>query len=278
MFQPTLGSLPELNLNIVKLWIPLVLLFVTMLMSSLLALMYVSVPTLIVIRNLTTLCVAILEYFFLSNKIDGFSTASLLGMLLGAMLYSKHDLTFSIRGYALLGVNIVGTSSYQIYMKKLIRLPIFENMGSIGMSYYNNFISLPVLVICAGTMGEFSNFDLKKILQIQLIGLILFSGIIGFSLSVSAFALNKLISATSMMVANNANKFSLIILSEIFVQSTLDVSASIGAISVLLLGCLYSQAAKPLSTKLLIIIIIIFTTGSAVLEYGNININMMHIV
>ena len=54
-FWQTFGSLPLLNLTKLKLWISLVLLFVMMLTSSLLALMYVSVPTVIIMRNLTTL-------------------------------------------------------------------------------------------------------------------------------------------------------------------------------------------------------------------------------
>lgn len=278
VFRRFFSSLPSLNLDVVKLWLPLVLLFVMMLSSSLVALMYVSVPTLIVIRNLITLVVALLEYICLGNKMDGISIVTLIGMLLGAILYSKHDLTFSVKGYAWLGANILGTSAYQIYIKKLIHLPTFDNIGSLSMSYYNNLISLPILLICGYFMGEVTEilmaFHLRHILEIKTIGLIGLSGMLGFCLSVSAFALNKLISATSMMVANNANKFSLIIISEIFIQFTLDMAASVGALSVLCLGCLYSQAAKPLLTKILIIVIVAFTSSCIVLEYTNTPINI----
>ena len=51
--------IPPLSIAILKVWIPVVLLFVTMLISSLFALVYVSVPTVIVIRNLSTLSVAV---------------------------------------------------------------------------------------------------------------------------------------------------------------------------------------------------------------------------
>ncbi|CAF4299524.1 unnamed protein product, partial [Adineta steineri] len=59
----TSERLPPLNFTVLKIWTPVVLLFVTMLTSSLFALKYVSVPTVIVIRNLSTISVAILEYF-----------------------------------------------------------------------------------------------------------------------------------------------------------------------------------------------------------------------
>ena len=279
--RSTLGTLPPLNLTVLQLWMPLVLLFVMMLISSLLTLMYVSVPTVIVMRNLTTLFVAVMEYVLLSHRINSFSAITLVFMLLGAILYAKHDLTFSIPGYVWLCVNILGTSIYQIYIKKIIHLPLFENVGSIGMSYYNNLISLPVLLCCAYITGELrilsTKFDFHYLSEIVSIGLIVLSGILGFSLSTSAFALNKRISATSMMVANNVNKFSMIILSEIFVESTLDITASIGAVSVLFLGWLYSQTAKSLSRRLLLMAAIGFITTSAVLEYRQIKSDMTNI-
>ena len=269
--QHTIGSLPLVSLTVLRLWVPLVFLFVIMLMSSLLALVYVSVPTLVVIRNLTTLLVAILEYIVLRNKISGFSVVTLVFMLLGAILYAKHDLTFSVPGYIWLCINILGTSTYQIYIKKIIHLPLFENVGSIGMSYYNNLISLPILLISACFMGELtallSKANLNSLLEIKSMSLVLFSGVLGFSLSISAFALNKQISATSMMVANNVNKFSIIVLSEVFVQSTLDMMASIGAVLVLFLGWLYSHTIKSPPKNVLIIAIFIFTAVSGVLGY-----------
>ncbi len=280
--RQALGSLPSLSLTVLQLWMPLVLLFVMMLTSSLLALAYVSVPTVIVMRNLTTLFVAILDYILLRNKINGFSTATLIFILFGATLYARHDLTFSIPGYIWLFVNIISTSAYQIYIKKIIDLPIFEHIGSIGMSYYNNLISLPLLFILSCIMGELkalpSTLDLKYLLEIKTIGLISLSGILGFLLSISAFALNKQISATSMMVANNANKFSIIVLSEICIQSTLDIMASLGAISVLFFGWLYSQTAKPLSKTLFVMVGIILTVTVAVLEHKHyITNSMLHI-
>lgn len=265
-FPKTFGPLPLLNLTIIRLWMPLVVLFVIMLTSSLSSLTYVSVPTVIVMRNLTTIIVALLEYVLRSNKIPRLSSVTLLCMLFGSILYAKHDLTFSIPGYAILCVNIMATSIYQIYVKKVTDSFLFENIGSIGMSYYNNFISLPILLVFAGIKGELaSDFDLEEILEMKTIFLITLSGLFGFSLSVSAFSLNKLISATSMMVANNVNKFVIIILSEIFVQSTLDTTAVIGAVSVLIFGWIYSQTIKSQSKK---IIPIVLTMISIVLMYN----------
>ena len=74
--------------------------------------------------------------------------------------------------------------------------------------------------------------------------LLLGSGALGICLSVTAFMLNALISATSMMVANNVNKFFVIMLSECFIQRTLDGVSSLGIAVVMLFGWLYGEASK----------------------------------
>ncbi|UJR20076.1 hypothetical protein I4U23_023208 [Adineta vaga] len=266
-FRSTFGSLPRLNRMVFQVWLPLVILFVLMLISSLIALIYVSVPTVIVMRNLTTLFVSLLEYLFLKHKTTRFSLVILIGMLCAAILYAKHDFTFNIRGYIWLGVNILSTSIYQIYIKKIIHLVYFENIGSIGMSYYNNLLSLPLLWIIACGTGEFKRLIMDSNYEMISILLIIISSILGFLLSISAFTLNKLISATSMMVANNVNKFSVILLSELFIKSTLDLVASIGAISVLCLGWLYSQTTKSTLKTICLIITILLMILGAIIEY-----------
>jgi drug/metabolite transporter (DMT)-like permease len=132
LFPHTFRPTPSVNMTILKLWMPVVLLFVAMLTSSLLSLLYVSVPTVIVMRNLSTLLVAMLEYIILRHKINGLSLAILVGMLSGAIYYAKYDLTFSIKGYTWLCVNIASTSIYQVYIKTIVNLPLMKGIGSIG--------------------------------------------------------------------------------------------------------------------------------------------------
>ena len=276
----TSTTLPSITMEIVQLWIPVVSLFVIMLLSSLFALIYVSVPTVIVIRNLSTLSVAVLEYFMLGNTITTLSIGTLLGMLLGAIFYALHDLTFSIHGYLWLCVNIIGTSVYQVYIKKIVHLPLVKDCGSVGMSYYNNLISLPIFLILAGLMGEMKGVwlysQLITMINLKSLTIVFISCVFGFMLSVSAFALNKLISATSIMVANNVNKFALIVLSELLVESTLDLTASIGAVFVLLFGWLYSQTKENYAKSVFIILFVIFISSYVSLELRNTILPVFH--
>jgi GDP-mannose transporter len=247
------GSLPLITFSVVRSWLPLTLLFVGMLGSSLLALQNVSSVTLIVFRNLCTLVVAFFERLFLGLEINSLAAISLVGILCGAFLYALNDIQFSVIGYIWLIVNVICTAIFQIYVKSLIANLPNEGPGSLGpfgMSYFNNVISLPVFGMLAAITGEFTHLqELIYTLSIKSWSIIVSSALLGFTLSTSAFLVTKLVSATSMMVANNVNKFALIILSEVFVEQTLVPLSSLGTALVMIFAWLYSQSKGSL-TKL----------------------------
>lgn len=240
------GPLPPLTLAAVRAWLPLTLLFVGMLASSLLALQLVSAVTLIVFRNLCTLVVAFFERAVLGAEISMLSVASLLGILLGAVLYALSDIQFSAVGYAWLAFNVACTASFQIYVKSLLSGLPKEGPGALGpfgMSYYNNVISLPVFAALAAASGELPRLPaLASGLTAGAWAVVAVSALLGFALSTSAFLLNRLVSATSMMVANNVNKFALIILSELLVERTLGPVSALGTALVMAFAWVYAQS------------------------------------
>jgi GDP-mannose transporter len=272
----TVGALPPLTWSVLGQWLPLTALFVGMLVSSLLALMHVSAVTLIVIRNLTSLTVAALEWAVLGRALSWGGAGALGGMLLGASLYGLHDATFSAAGYTWLAVNLATTSAYQVLVKRVVSSDAAKDMGPFGFSYLNNLLSLPMLALISVAAGEVTAM-LAGARHLDSAGaaVLALSGALGFCLSVSAFKLNTMIAATSMMVANNVNKvwgwcrggrkregqgcvrcvahhalsspsiqFLVIILSELFVQRTLDALATAGTFTVLLFGWAYARSRK----------------------------------
>jgi GDP-mannose transporter len=242
LFKDTLGTLPCLTWALVRRWVPLSVLFVAMLVSSLLALKDVSPVTLVVLRNLTTLVVAIGEWRFLGARFSSQALATLLGMLFGAVIYGASDLSFHARGYAWVGFNILASSLYQIYVKMLAK---DSALTPLGMSYINNMVSIPILALCSfglreptglvAAVAETGPLDVWTVLVVAI------TGLLGYALSTSAFLLNKLISATSIMVINNANKFGVILLSEMFMERALGPLSTAGTVLVLVYAYLYSR-------------------------------------
>lgn len=73
------------------------------------------------LRNLTSLAVAALEYTFLQVPVNRVALVALFGMLGGAVLYGAHDVMVSSQGYLWLLFNIVATSAYQVGWRPICR-------------------------------------------------------------------------------------------------------------------------------------------------------------
>lgn len=241
--SPAFGRMPPLSRETVTMWAPLATAFVIMLVSSMLALLKVSAVTFIVIRNLTAISVAALEWVVMGTPVSRSAVVALLGMVGGAVSFGLRDLTFDVQGYAWLVVNMVATSGYQVMVKRIISKDASKSIGPFGFAYLNNVMSVPFLAFIAVVV----NREPERIVEVmpidkRVVVTLILSCVLGCMLSVSGFVLNTMISATSLMVANNVNKFLVIILSEVFLQRTLDGVASAGAVAVMLFGCFYAQS------------------------------------
>jgi len=80
-------------------WLPVSVLFFSMLISSILTLQRTPVETLIVFRNLTTLGVAGLDRYFSNVTISNKSLLCILLMIAGAIQYGNWDIHFDQGGY-----------------------------------------------------------------------------------------------------------------------------------------------------------------------------------
>ena len=133
---------------------------------------------------------------------------------------------------------ILASSAFQVLNKRLVH---GVELSSFGFSFFNNLISVAMFVAWALPSGALvESVDILPKVNLVALGL---SCILGFSLSVSAFALSKEVSATSMMVTNNSNKFLLVIAAQAVHQDKeIDVTGWLGC--VVAIGCtmLYTYA------------------------------------
>ncbi|CAL6331980.1 unnamed protein product [Bathycoccus prasinos] len=72
-------------------------------------------------------------------------------MFFGACLYGLNDISFDWFGYLYLLMNCLATTAYQIRVKVLVAE---LKMSPLTMSYYNNLLSIPVLLILSALQGQ----------------------------------------------------------------------------------------------------------------------------
>jgi len=240
-------QIETLNRHKARRWFPLVMLFYTMLASSMSALKFVTATTLIVQRNLGTVTIAFADYFYLGTVQPKPRICAILGMCVGSVVYAWIDIgvssTVGFTGYAWLAANVVATTAYQIKVKSLVNE---LDMNSWTMAYYNNRLSLPVcamLVIFQREADTLHQFMVNNGATISQCVTLFVSCTLGFCLSVSAFQLNRLITPTSITILNNTNKFALVFFTAYFMDySTLSGFTIAGASIVMICAAYYSLA------------------------------------
>eukprot|EP00240_Pyramimonas_obovata_P014801 CAMPEP_0118929296 /NCGR_PEP_ID=MMETSP1169-20130426/6339_1 /TAXON_ID=36882 /ORGANISM="Pyramimonas obovata, Strain CCMP722" /LENGTH=215 /DNA_ID=CAMNT_0006871459 /DNA_START=294 /DNA_END=941 /DNA_ORIENTATION=- len=208
-----------------------------MLLSSMYALETVTVPTIVVVRNLATLVTTVFDVAFLKTKITPYEISALLTILGGAIYYGYKDINYHYVGYCWLAVNVLATSGYQVYVKRLVAMTKFN---SSTMTYYNNMLCLPCLLMGAYLQHEIEHIDKILVVPPFVQFLTFISTLLGFAMSVTGFLLNHEISATSIMVVNNSNKFVLIFISEFLIAHTQTMQTATACLVVMIAASVYS--------------------------------------
>mmetsp|Transcript_1171 Transcript_1171/g.1746 ORF Transcript_1171/g.1746 Transcript_1171/m.1746 type:complete len:343 (-) Transcript_1171:334-1362(-) len=199
----------SLEISKVKYWLPLNVLFVLMLATGTYSLQSVSVPMVTVFKNSNNILITLLDFVIYRNKVSSGVVASLLTMLLAAVLAAKNDIEFDFNGYTWTSLNCACTAAFVLYMPAAMSQ---TQLSSFGKVYYNNVISIPLIValdvLAFGDFLKFYQSDLSDI-SIQLQIILFMSGIAGFALSLSSFRCMQKTSPTTYSLLGSLNKIPL---------------------------------------------------------------------
>ena len=110
--------------------------------SGVAALRYLNVPMYSVLRRATTPLVALGEFLALKKKPSGPRAAALAAMLVGALLASATDLTFSLPGYLWAGVCVACTAAYLVLIRATGDT---TGLGPFALQLYNNVLAVPLV-------------------------------------------------------------------------------------------------------------------------------------
>lgn len=167
-------------------------------------LQYLTVAMFTVFKNLTIIIIALGEERLFKSKITGLMWVSFGLMVAGSVLGGFNDLTFNARGYFWMALNSASNAAYLLYMKGAIKAIGFSDFDSV---FYNNVLSLPVLLVLSLVFEDWSGFLAKLVhenstgVNLKLaLGFVL-SGFAGFFISfTTAWCLRVAPSTTYSMV------------------------------------------------------------------------------
>ena len=121
---------------------PMALLWFGYVASGVAALRYLNVPMYSVLRRATTPLVALGEFLALRKKPSRLRAAALAAMLVGALLASATDLTFSLPGYLWAGCCIVCTAAYLVIIRAT---GDGTGLGPFALQLCNNVLAVPLV-------------------------------------------------------------------------------------------------------------------------------------
>ncbi|XP_008457382.2 GDP-mannose transporter GONST2 isoform X1 [Cucumis melo] len=181
-------SIEKLNWKLIRLWIPVNLIFIGMLVSGMYSLKYINIAMVTILKNVTNILTAIGElYIFRKRQNQKVWTAMFL-MIISAISGGVTDLTFDTLGYGWQITNCVLTASYSLTLRRIMdeakKLTRSGSLNEASMVLLNNLLSLPfgvVLIILFGEWAYVMNADVIKLPMFWVVATA--SGLLGLAIS-----------------------------------------------------------------------------------------------
>ncbi|KAI5964903.1 VRG4 [Candida pseudojiufengensis] len=172
----TIGTLKSLgiinyrpfNKDEAKKWSPIAFLLVGMIYTSSKALQFLSIPVYTIFKNLTIILIAYGEVIWFGGKVTTMALSSFLLMVFSSVIayYGDNadvktaDDEFSLYlGYFWMLTNCFASAAFVLIMRKRIKLTNFKDFDTM---YYNNLLSIPILLILTFVFENWSPENLEK--------------------------------------------------------------------------------------------------------------------
>ena len=144
--QAGLIHFPEFDAKVAKRWLPLTVLFVLMLWTSMKSLKTMSVAVQTICKNVAIVLTAFGDAYFFKKQLNSSMFGAFGLIVLGSYLGSASDKWVTTEGMLWTGANVVTTVMYVLYMNDLLK-HVSKDIGRYGPVFYNNLLSLPFLFL-----------------------------------------------------------------------------------------------------------------------------------
>mmetsp|Transcript_6321 Transcript_6321/g.13954 ORF Transcript_6321/g.13954 Transcript_6321/m.13954 type:complete len:367 (-) Transcript_6321:835-1935(-) len=205
-------KLEPLKWSIIKIWFPVNLLFVGMIVTSFFSLKLIGVAMFTLLKNLSNFITIIGDWYFFGRTYSLQVWCCLILMVGSACFGGYTDLRFSLEGYMWQLLNCIFTSAYALYLSGTMdRVAQFttskERMTEFSMVYYNNLLSIgPILILMLG-YGEVITLPTQAALtNPEFIIVALVGGLLGFGISFTSLWYMSRTTATVYSLTGSLNK------------------------------------------------------------------------
>ncbi|KAK6144106.1 hypothetical protein DH2020_020926 [Rehmannia glutinosa] len=236
-----------LTWRLIKVWLPVNVIFVGMLVTSMFSLKYINVAMVTVLKNVTNVITAVGEMYLFSKHHDNRVWAALFLMIISAISGGFTDLSFHAIGYTWQFINCFLTASYSLTLRRLMdtakQVTKSGDLNEFSMVMLNNSLSLPLGILLIFVFNEVDYLSETPLLRLPTFWLVMtFSGFLGLAISFTSMWFLHQTGATTYSLVGSLNKIPLSVAGILLfkVPTSLENSASI--FFGLLAGVLFARA------------------------------------
>ncbi|KAF2535493.1 hypothetical protein F2Q68_00019888 [Brassica cretica] len=177
-----------LTLRLIKVWFPVNVIFVGMLITSMFSLKYINVAMVTVLKNVTNVITAVGEMYLFNKHHDNKVWLALFLMIISAVSGGITDLSFNAVGYAWQIANCFLTASYSLTLRKTMdtakQVTQSGNLNEFSMVLLNNTLSLPLGLILSFAFNEIDYLYNTPLLRLPGFWMVMtLSGLLGLAIS-----------------------------------------------------------------------------------------------
>ncbi|XVE86528.1 hypothetical protein DITRI_Ditri18aG0040900 [Diplodiscus trichospermus] len=227
-------STEPLTWGLIKVWLPVNVIFVGMLVTSMFSLKYINVAMVTVLKNVTNVITAVGEMYLFKKHHDSRVWAALFLMIISAVSGGITDLQFHAVGYAWQIINCFLTASYSLTLRRVMdtakQFTKSGNLNEFSMVLLNNILSLPLGILLVFVFKEVDYLCSTPLLRMPDFWLVMtLSGFLGLAISFTSMWFLHQTGATTYSLVGSLNKIPLSVAGIVLfrVPTSLENSASI---------------------------------------------------
>ncbi|CDO91721.1 unnamed protein product [Kluyveromyces dobzhanskii CBS 2104] len=249
-----------LNRTDAKNWFPITIFLVLMIYTSSKSLQYLAVPIYTIFKNLTIILIAYGEVLFFGGNVSGMELSSFLLMVLSSVVATlgdqqalkassvegaAADSVFNI-GYMWMFINCLSSAAFVLVMRKRIKLTNFKDFDTM---FYNNILSMPVLLISSFAIEDWTNENLTKNLTKDSVTAMIISGMTAVGISYCSGWCVRVTSSTTYSMVGALNKLPIALSGLVFFDAPKNFLSIFSIFLGFMSGILYAVAKQKKQQK-----------------------------
>ncbi|XP_058109208.1 GDP-mannose transporter GONST2-like isoform X3 [Magnolia sinica] len=204
-------SIEKLTWKLIRIWIPVNIIFVGMLVTGMYSLKYINVAMVTILKNMTNILTAIGEAYIFKKRQNKKVWTALFLMIISAVSGGITDLSFNAVGYAWQTVNCVLTASYSLTLRRVMdtakQSTRSGTLNEISMVLLNNVLSLPFAIFLILIFSEWESVYNSHVIRTPMFWVVATaSGLLGLAISFTSMWFLSQTGPTTYSLVGSLNK------------------------------------------------------------------------